>query len=303
MTCSATSRKLWRWCAVAETATVDRDYILGTSDQEALRLGLQHDAWAPIAEACWRRAGIAEGDRIIDVGAGPGFAAFDLARLVGPDGRVTAVERSARFIETGRAISQGRGVHNVDFVEADLMTDALPSGEYDAAWCRWVASFVDSPSLLVNKVAAAVRPGGVAMFHEYVDYASWRYLPTLPLVEDYIGRVMKSWRDAGGEPDVAAGIAPLLLQHGFEIEAVEPRVYCVPPAHALWKWIATFVESNLYQLVELGFGEPDWARSVRDELKSAEAGPGTLMVTPMVLEIVARRRSVGLSSPRREAAS
>jgi len=303
MTCSATSPKLWRWCVMAETARVDRDYILGTRDQEALRLGIQHDAWASIAEACWRRAGIGEGDRVIDVGAGPGYAAFDLAQLVGAQGHVIAVERSTRFVEAGRAMSRGRGVHNVDFIESDLMADALPPGQYDAAWCRWVASFVESPAVLVEKIAAAVRPGGVVMFHEYVDYASWRYLPSLALVEDYVGRVMRSWRDAGGEPDVATSIPPLLLRHGFEIEVVEPRVYCVHPTHAFWKWIGTFVESNLDRLVELGLGGPDWARAVRNELRSAEADPAMLMVTPMVLEIVARRRSVGLSSPRREAAS
>lgn len=288
---------------MARSSTVDRDYILGTRDQETLRLGIQHNAWAPIVHECWRQAGIAEGDRVIDVGAGPGFAAFDLAELVGPEGHVTAAERSARFVAAGRAMARGRGIRNVDFIEVDLMIDPLPPETYDAAWCRWVASFVESPVVLVEKIAHAVRPGGVAIFHEYVDYASWRFSPPLPLVEDYIERIMRSWREAGGEPDVAARIPSQLVSRAFELESVKPRVYCVRPGDALWIWIGTFVDSNLGRMVELGQGGPAWASAVRNEFRSAEADPTTLMLTPMVLEIIARRTGEDSPHPPRSASN
>ena len=67
----------------------DRDYVLGTHEKEARRLGMQHEAWRPIALECWRRAGVRKGQRVIDVGAGPGFAAFDLAGIVGRRGAPT----------------------------------------------------------------------------------------------------------------------------------------------------------------------------------------------------------------------
>lgn len=279
------------------SVTTDREYILGTREQETLRLGIQHDAWAPIARQCWERAGVATGDRIIDLGAGPGFAAFDLAEIVGERGHVTAIERSARFIKAGQALAAGRGIRNVDFVEMDLMTDAAPAGLYDASWCRWVASFVESPAALVDTVAATVRPGGVAMFHEYVDYASWRFSPSLPRVEEYITLVMRNWRDAGGEPDVATSIPPLLMQHGFTIEHAEPRAFCVRPGDRLWTWISTFIGSNLGRLVELKVCDQAWAQAVRREFIAAEADPSTLMITPMVLEIIARRSGACASRP------
>lgn len=269
----------------------EKDYILGTEDRETQRLGIQHDAWSEIVHECWRSAGVGEGDRIIDVGAGPGYAAFDLARIAGRSGHVTAVERSSRFIEAGRRMAESRGVDNVEFVEVDLMHDPLPGGSYDAAWCRWVASFVESPARLVERIASVVRPGGVAMFHEYADYGSWRYSPSLPHVEEYIGTVMASWREAGGEPDVAARLSPLLIGHGFEIERVVPRVYAVHPGDRLWTWIATFVESNVERLAEIGTVTPETAESVRSEFEAAQNDPRTIMLTPMVLEIVARKTS------------
>ena len=59
----------------------DRDYILGTHEQELARLGLQHRAWRPVALDCRQRAGITVGTRVLDVGAGPGYAAIDPAVL------------------------------------------------------------------------------------------------------------------------------------------------------------------------------------------------------------------------------
>ena len=76
----------------------ERTYFLGTHDEEIKRLGLQHRVWRPTVLDCWRRAGIGPGSKVLDVGAGPGFAAADLSEIVGPDGVVVAVERSARFV-------------------------------------------------------------------------------------------------------------------------------------------------------------------------------------------------------------
>ena len=49
----------------------DRDYVLGTHDEELSRLGLQHRVWRPTALDCWHRAGITIGSRVLDVGADP----------------------------------------------------------------------------------------------------------------------------------------------------------------------------------------------------------------------------------------
>src|SRR5437667_12597218 len=82
-----------RWSEMSE-----RDYVLGTHDEELLRLGLQHRVWRPRALDAWRRAGFTVGQTLIDVGCGPGYAAVDLAEIVGPSGRIIALDRSQRFL-------------------------------------------------------------------------------------------------------------------------------------------------------------------------------------------------------------
>ena len=74
--------------------TKERDYVLGTHDKELARLGLQHRVWRPVVLDCWQRAGITVGKRVLDIGSGPGYAAVDLAKIVGQTGEVVAIERS-----------------------------------------------------------------------------------------------------------------------------------------------------------------------------------------------------------------
>ena len=75
-------------------STTERDYVLGTNDEEIQRLALQHRVWRPRALDAWRRAGFTAGQTLLDVGCGPGHATVDLAGIVGPSGRVVAVDRS-----------------------------------------------------------------------------------------------------------------------------------------------------------------------------------------------------------------
>jgi len=264
----------------------DRDYVLGTGAAEIARLGLQHDVWKEKAKEGWRRAGIATGMTVLDVGAGPGFAAVDLAGLVGPEGRVIALERSGRFVAALRAEVERLGLANVEAREQDVCDTALP-GPADAAWCRWVLSFVADPARAVLRIAAALRPGGVAVFHEYADYGCWRTMPPHPLVERFRALAMASWRDAGGEPDIALRLPGFLADAGLEIVAARPLIDIVTPDDFAWRWPAAFMAANASRLAELGYVRADEAEAMAHALE--DVAPGTLMVTPLVAEIVARK--------------
>jgi SAM-dependent methyltransferase len=269
----------------------ERDYVLGTNGVEIQRLGLQHYVWRPVALACWQQAGVTVGSRVLDIGAGPGFATLDLAEVVGPSGEVVAVERSTRFVQAGKAACQARGLEHVRFYELDLMSDPLPVTGFDAAWIRWVASFVPSPATLLANLAAAIRPGGVAIFHEYVDYATWRIAPRSQLIEEFVAQVMESWRAAGGEPDIALVLPSLIAESGFRVRSATPRVFCIRPCDHVWRWPSAFIDINLDRLLELRRVNQDWVTAVRREFAAAESNPNTFMLTPMLLELIAERCS------------
>src|SRR5207253_2954277 len=195
--------------------TMDRDYVLGTHTEELARLGLQHRVWRPVVLDCWQRAGITTGKRILDLGAGPGYAALDLAEIVGPSGEVVALERSDKFVAAMRESFRRRGLSNAKIYELDLMTGDLPKGNYDFSWCRWVLSFVSDQALLIKKLGDVMPKGGISIFHEYAHYGTWRFLPPIPSQEKFRGHVIATWRESGGEPDGAADLPVLLSQNGF----------------------------------------------------------------------------------------
>src|SRR5262249_13124473 len=142
---------------------------------------------------------------------------------------------------------------------------------------------------LVAKVASAVRIGGRVVFHEYVNYASWRLAPPRPRMEEFVQQVMASWRESGGEPDAALTPPQHLAEDGPKVLQANPRVFCVRPGEELWQWPASFIRTNLDRLHELGRVDPSWVEAVREEFQAAEGDPDSLMITPLVLELITER--------------
>jgi demethylmenaquinone methyltransferase/2-methoxy-6-polyprenyl-1,4-benzoquinol methylase len=141
------------------------DRIAGVYDRmnSVMTAGLHHH---------WRRraadlAGLAPGERALDVATGTGDLALELARRVGPGGTVVGADFSERMLELARdkAVSEraaGRlgAEASVRFDTANALE--LPYGDdhFDAATVGFGArNFSDLPRGL-SEMARVVRPGG-----------------------------------------------------------------------------------------------------------------------------------------------
>jgi SAM-dependent methyltransferase len=267
-----------------------KDYVLGTHDEEIERLGLQHRVWRERALEAWRSAGIGPGQTVLDVGCGPGYASLDLAELVGSSGRVMAIDKSERFLGALEASCRERRIDNITTQVADLDAAEFPEIIADRAWCRWVLAFVKNPRAALARVAAALEQDGVIVVHEYFDYATWRAAPRCFELEEFVSAVMASWRDNGGEPDIALSLPRWLEDLGFELRSGRPIIDVVQPDHPKWPWLASFVEVGRSRLVDLGYLSPSRSESIWQAFLALQATPGARMITPAVLEIVAARR-------------
>ncbi len=269
------------------------DYVLGTHNDEHARLGMQHSLWQEFVLDAWKRAGICTGTRVVDVGAGPGFATMDLADIVGATGHVTAVEISSKFAQEVKDQANVRGLNNVSVQILDLMHDDIPlataGAEFDAAWCRWVCMFVPDVGALVRRVHNALRAGGVAVFHEYVHYETYGLQPPTPGIDSFTQAAMKSFSARGGNANIAGTLLKELRQHGFETMSIKPIARAARPHEPLWQWPAGFIRTYLPRLIELGQVDNAFAANVLAELARAEQDPQSIMLTPTVLEIIARK--------------
>lgn len=270
--------------------TSEKDYVLGTHDEEMARLGLQHRAWQPCTRAAWQSAGIGPGQTVLDAGCGPGYASLDLAELVGPSGRVVAIDKSKKFLNALDAERRRRGLDNIEVHKMDLDTGDFPAVAANAAWCRWVFAFLERPREVLTRLATAIGPASVIVIHEYFDYSTWRTAPRCPELEEFVSCVMASWRDTGGEADIALSLPRWLEELGFELRSVRPIIDIVQPGHMKWEWMKSFIEVGRRRLVDLEYLSATQAESIWQAFTAIEAMPGTRMITPGVLEIIAVRR-------------
>lgn len=143
----------------------DPTYALGRSDDEHARLTEQANFLRPLTERLFKRAGIAPGMTVLDVGSGVGDVTFLLANLVGRDGKVVGVDMDGGALEKARKRAQQLKLHNVEFVHGDIRDTAL-SGPFDAAVGRLVLLYFADPVTALAQIAAQVRPKGIVAFQE-----------------------------------------------------------------------------------------------------------------------------------------
>jgi hypothetical protein len=108
-------------------------------------------------------------------------------------------------------------------------------------------------------------------------------------IDDFVKAVMASWRDAGGEPGIGLTLPQWTTACGLEITSVRPIVDIVSPGHPSWMWLRAFIQTGRQRLVDLGYLTDERAIAIWDTFKRLETTAATLMVTPGVIEVIARR--------------
>ena len=101
-----------------------------------------------------------EGDRVADVGCGFGDTAILLAKRVGPEGSVLAIDCCQAFLEFGRKDAKAAGIGNISFVEADVQTYPFEP-VHDFCFSRFGTQFFENPVAGLRNMRASLRPSGV----------------------------------------------------------------------------------------------------------------------------------------------
>ncbi len=110
---------------------------------------------APLSPQLVDFAGVRTGQRVLDVGCGPGALTAELVTRVGAE-KVAAVDPSESFVEAARARQPG-----VDIRPASAEELPYPDDEFDAALAQLVVHFMADPVGGLREMARVTRPGGV----------------------------------------------------------------------------------------------------------------------------------------------
>jgi protein-L-isoaspartate(D-aspartate) O-methyltransferase len=95
------------------------------------------------------------GNKVLDVGAGSGWTTALLARIVGPSGKVYAVEKIPELTETGRHNTEQIGVRNAQFFTAGRDIGLPAHAPYDRILVSAAAD--ELPRELIDQLAEGGR--------------------------------------------------------------------------------------------------------------------------------------------------
>ncbi|MBU1336714.1 MAG: class I SAM-dependent methyltransferase [Alphaproteobacteria bacterium] len=123
-----------------------------------------------LAPAFVEFAGLAAGEKLLDVGCGTGSLTFELAAR-GEPSEIRAIDYAPAFVEAAR---QRNTDPRVTIEQADAT--ALPFGDrtFDRAMAMLVLHFVPDAPLAIREMRRVVRPGGV------VAAVVWDHLGGMP---------------------------------------------------------------------------------------------------------------------------
>ncbi|WP_375424009.1 class I SAM-dependent methyltransferase [uncultured Friedmanniella sp.] len=164
-----------------------RRWLAGLSVREA--------QLAPVSLPLFAAAGLGPGERVLDVGCGPGTTTEPAFRAVQPGGRVTGMDVAPEMIDAARDRFAGL---DIDWLVGDAVSTPLPEAAYDVVLSRFGVMFFSDPLAAFGRLAAATRPGG------RLCAAAWRRRPESPFFAVPYAAVLSDLRRGGAdvvEPD------------------------------------------------------------------------------------------------------
>lgn len=269
-------------------------YVLGSHSAERTRLERQHATWRNEMLHSWDRAGFGPGQRLLDLGCGPGFASRELAQRVGTAGQVLAIDSAPTYLKHLEQQLQQAPMPQLRTLHHDLANTrgvppaGLERSSWDGAWCRWVAMFLPRLEPLLDLVALALRPGGRLVLHDYVQWNTFALHPGGSALALFVERCIQHWRDHGGDPDVVQRLPALLEARGFRLLHSASLMACSPSSHPKALWLQDFLASYPAQLAAAGRWSTEEQAALETELNWGKRHD-SLWVTPALVAMVWER--------------
>jgi len=177
--------------------------------------GRQLEALYHIGDAVRRRRLVraalsaAPGERILDLGCGPGFFCAELLEEVGTDGRIVGLDSSPEMLNL--AIRRCERWANVEFHEADATALPVADASFDGVMCVQVLEYVPDTAAALGELFRVLRPGGRAVVWD-TDWATLSWHSEDPA---RMARVLGTWDEHLVHPSLPRTLGPALRSAGF----------------------------------------------------------------------------------------
>lgn len=120
------------------------------------------DFFGVFARELLDRAGVAPGERVLDVGCGRGAVLFPAAERVGAGGSVLGIDLSSAMIERTAKDIEDRGLANVSVSLMDAQEPTLDDAAFEVLLASFVVFFLPDPVAGLRSWHRLLKPGGRA---------------------------------------------------------------------------------------------------------------------------------------------
>lgn len=261
-------------------------YTLATGAAAANRLEVLHEIWGPATRETAIAAGLGRGMKVADFGCGVGTVSAMYAEIVGPEGRVTALDLSAGQLGQARERAARAGLANLEFIEANATATGLPSGAFDFVYCRYLLLHLPDPAAGLAEMKRVLRPGGT-LFAEDADLSSGYTVPASPI--DRFSDLYPRLGEARGlDYRLGRRLFQLVQDAGF----VDPAVRLNQPVYLKGRQRRAFewsLEEAADGLVGAGLCSRPELDSILAAMRVAADDPRILVVVPCMNLVTARK--------------
>jgi arsenite methyltransferase len=149
------------------------------------------------------------GERILDIGVGPGFLAAEIAAVVGSSGLVDGVDMSESMLALARARCGG----TVRLRTGEATRLPYGDGEFDAAVSTQVLEYVADIAAALAETYRVLRPGGrLVVLDTDWDSIVWRNGDA-----ERMARVLAAWEEHLADPHLPRSLVGVLRRTGFDV--------------------------------------------------------------------------------------
>jgi SAM-dependent methyltransferase len=201
--------------------------------------------FAPLVQRVLDLAGVETGDHLLDLGTGTGAVAVGAAALVGPAGRVTAVDISPEMLVIAGGRARAAGLANVHLVEGGAEDIPAEAGTCDVLTASLSLMYVIDRTAAAAECARVLRAGG------RMAGAVWAGPDRCDIVrfQATAGRFAPPPPVAGVGPGALADPGPFLdalAAHGLKAKVqTEPITFEFPDFNTAWDVLASVTTAGL----------------------------------------------------------
>jgi arsenite methyltransferase len=158
-----------------------------------------------------RTLALRPGEHVVDIGAGPGFLAVEMAAALGPDGRVHAIEPSESMRGLAGKRTRQPGAAPVEISAGSAEALPLPDASVDVAVSTQVLEYVPDVAGALAEIHRVLRPGGRVLLLD----TDWDSIVWHSRDNARTARILAAWEEHLVDPHLPRTLAPALRTAGF----------------------------------------------------------------------------------------